>query len=116
MLANLPKHLQYYYETHAAFIGPEVYDLCKRNQTVTYEEYKRLRLNSYERCIVMYFLDDHALEEVTRYYVQNSSHDLAHAFESPNRTPSTYDQALVGDIIPTLLGRLRTKERRGNEQ
>lgn len=82
------------------FIRQEIRDLIARGG-VTLDEWKALRMNSYEREVLVPALGDEAL----CYHVESCLAQCGRT-RSP---PSTYEEAVVGLLVPELVKRLRGK-------
>lgn len=82
----------------ASLVRPAIRKLIDRGN-ITSEEFRSLRMNSYERDAMVPALSDEALLVVTEYALGQAS-----------RIPSpatTYENAIVGLYAPELLKRLR---------
>lgn len=86
-----------------AHVGQDIKDRCSRGDDIGIEEYKQLRLNSYERRYILPTLDDETLDYVVR--------GCLHHCE--RHSTATYDGVLQEYLVPELLRRLdvaKTKE------
>jgi hypothetical protein len=84
---------------------PAIQEMIDRGEKISYEKYSTLRLNSYEFVQVYKILDDEALIKVIAHAVDNCS--------KPYRTiPEGYEHALVYELVPILLGRLKKKKKK----
>lgn len=84
---------------YMSHVRPEIAALAARGQ-VSQNEWDR-PMNGYERELLLPKLVDSVLLNVARYYLSQCA--IEHA--PPNRPHSTYDNALLGVILPELLGR-----------
>jgi len=82
-------------------VGPKIREpverLAKRGN-ITWDEWESMWLNTYERALLIPALTDDAL-------IKHCERMLVHC----DKTPSTYDGAVCGTIVPELLNRLRGK-------
>lgn len=85
-------------------ISPEKRDLIivchKTNKKISNEEWEPMRANSYERFFLYEFLEDAVLINTIDYCIKNSSF-----YEE--RLGSTYDDVLLGRLLPILLKRFK---------
>jgi hypothetical protein len=87
-------------QASSGFIRQEIRDLIARGG-VTLDEWKALRMNSYEREALVPALGDKALCHHVESYLAQCGRT-----RSP---PSTYEEAVVGLLAPELVKRLREK-------
>jgi hypothetical protein len=80
--------------------------LKETKHQLTWDEYlNQFPLNSYERKLLLPYLDDNALINLTTQCMENSSYqplgDLTLARH--------YDEALIGELMPMLIKRLKMR-------
>lgn len=84
--------------TQQYYIKPEVQRLVNRylNQDIyiTYEEYKSMTMNSYERAVLYPIMDDNCLIQVCLQHQNNFS-------------PTTYEESANHLLFPLLIERLK---------
>jgi hypothetical protein len=83
-------------------IRPEYIELKESGKTLTYGEYHRMRMNSYERRYLAECLDDEAIVYVIKYCMQQEGVEMCGQFETPNG----YKGAVLTLYLPELLKRL----------
>jgi hypothetical protein len=85
-------------EHHLANVRPEYKVLAARGVPITLDEYKEMRMNSYERKFLLPYFSDEVLFHVMEHARQNSS--------NPGRAISvTYDESIINDYMPELKAR-----------
>lgn len=91
---------------HTAYISEKVMDLKNRVEQITLEEYKELRMNSYEREYLIDKYDTETLDYLLDLYLDNC------AVEKPqyHRPAPHYDSAVVWHLLPELRRRLKEQE------
>lgn len=67
---------------------------------LTWEQYEKLSMNSYERAAIYHLMDNECLERVVRYNLKNC------ISVSRNLIPTTYEDTLVNILAPLLLERM----------
>jgi hypothetical protein len=86
-------------------IKPEIKALIEREGPVSLEEYRALRMNSYDREALIPKLSDEALLWDIEYALENVGHQ-----RSP---PETYNEAIIGQYMPEMVKRFRRGMRDG---
>lgn len=83
-------------------------ELRSTGRRLTLQEYKQLRLNSWERWDLLLLLDDQALLSQMAHYRDNSAR--------PHYTPpySTYDEVLMHHMLPELMRRMQAQTKTPN--
>jgi len=82
-------------------VRDEIKSMFDRNMRLNYEQYERMRMNSYEAVLVLQLLDDPALLRVVRHFVDNCGQEKLSRFD----TGTTYDEVLLGRLIYILCDR-----------
>ena len=80
-------------------IDPKLHELVQREEPITLEEYKELRLNAYEQYFLYHKLDDEAFLHVCEIYMNNCQ-------PLRQRVPCTYDETVVAVLFPAAVRRL----------
>lgn len=84
-------------------VRPEIRALAERGN-VTWDEWQVLRANSYERETLYLALTDDALIRLTEYCLSQCQFEVR-----ANRPAATYDDAVLGVLLPLVLQRLRER-------
>lgn len=89
------------------FVGEDVLEMLKNPKGVSLKQYRKALVNNYERILLREQLPTNALLAILGYYLQNSG------LNSQPRTKweqpaTTYDEALLTEIYPLLVKRLKT--------
>lgn len=87
--------------TPTGLIGENIQQLIDRCTPVTLDEYMALWMNSWEREALLPHLSDEALIYVVELCIKHCS--PVH----PHRPAATYDEKIIGRLVPELLKRLK---------
>lgn len=96
---ELTSHQLYILRKHSDKLRKEVIDVLFTRSQIDLEEWENLHpMNSYERQILMPNLSNRALRHVVKNMLDNCT--------PSGMVPVTYDDAIIGVIMPILLERL----------
>jgi hypothetical protein len=84
-------------EDDMSHVSEEIQDLANRGWSISDEEYKEMRMNTYEREFLLPYVSVECLCNIAEYYLSQCSrhHDC------------TYDGAIAYRVIPEMIERLR---------
>jgi hypothetical protein len=83
-------------------VREEILKLSSRKKKITWKEYQKMSMNSFERDIIRKNMDNDALCRETIWCISNCG-------KSFYSVPSTYDEAVIYTLAPELIKRLRKK-------
>ncbi len=92
-------------------VRPEIKERVESGEPVTYEEYQKMRYNSYELKLVHDVLDDDALIRVTERYLAEEGCSCIYKYDIPH----SYKDAVLQQHIHELIKRLKSKLAEGNK-
>jgi len=78
-------------------IKEELKELVARTPLISYQIYRDLRMNSYERAWIIQFVDRDCLEQIASDYLKNVT--------SAPTFPTTYEEMIIHIIFPEMIRR-----------
>lgn len=84
-------------------ISRKVKARMKINYVITHEEYMSMRINSYERKLLLEYFSDSAFLELAEYCYYQSSHKEINKFGLAR----SYDNAVTGELLPVMMRRFK---------
>jgi uncharacterized protein YnzC (UPF0291/DUF896 family) len=88
-------------------VKPEIKSLVEANPVINWETYQSMKMNSYERYLVIKLLDDEAYIKLTEQYIEQAGYEFREYPEYSLNMPGTYDEALQRIHIHELIKRFK---------
>lgn len=82
------------------YCSSAILELVDRGETVTWEQYQKMCMNSYEQYLMHPLLDDEALMNLIEYCIANCEHQR-------DIIPIHYDEAVIHELTPLLIKRMK---------